>query len=170
MPAMTRATLAILMSCAACVAVTATPSPTLSQPPPTAAAGAARDPFPDTTGRTVLLRACSDCHTAESVIQTMRTRQEWSDVIDQMAHFGAQASDQEYDQILAYLVRHFSPIKVNTATAKELEAALDVGAGVADAIVAFRADKGAFKSLEDVMKVPGLDAAKVEAVKGRLVY
>jgi len=59
---------------------------------------------------------------------------------------------------------------VNTATAKELEAALDVGAGVADAIVAFRADKGAFKSLEDVMKVPGLDAAKVEAVKGRLVY
>jgi competence protein ComEA len=167
---MTRATLAMLMSSTAFAAVAATPLPTLSQAPPTAAAGTARDPFPDTTGKTALLKACSDCHTAESVIQTMRTRQEWSDVIDQMAHFGAQASDQEYDQILAYLVRHFSPIKVNTATAKELEAALDVPASVADAIVASRADKGAFKTIDDVMRVPGLDGAKVEAVKARLVY
>ena len=126
--------------------------------------------FPETTGKSALLKVCSNCHTAESVIQTLRTRQEWSDVIDQMAHFGAEASEQEFDQILTYLVKHFSPIKVNKAAAKDLEAALDVPAGVAEAIVTRRTDSGDFKTLDDLQKVPGLDAAKIETQKTRIVF
>jgi competence protein ComEA len=113
---------------------------------------------------------CGNCHGAETVIQTLRTRQEWSDVIDQMARFGAEASDQEFEQILEYLARHFSPIRVNKATAKELEATLDVPAAVAEAIVAYRVEKGEFKTVEDVKKVPGLESATIEARKARIVF
>src|SRR5437016_3917607 len=87
-----------------------------------------KDPFPESTGKAALLKVCSNCHTADTVIQSLRTRQEWSDVIDQMARFGAEGSDQEFEQILTYLSRHFSPINVNKATAKDLESTLDVAA------------------------------------------
>jgi competence protein ComEA len=133
-------------------------------------AGVAKDPFPEGTGKPAVLKVCSNCHTAETVIQSMRTRQEWSDVIDQMARFGADGSDQEFDQILNYLSRHFSPVKVNTATAKDLESALDVPAAVAEAIVAQRAKNGDFKTLEDLKSVPGLDAGRIEAQKARIVF
>jgi competence protein ComEA len=160
---MRRASFAALTSAFAFAAVTAVAT---AQP----ASTTAQDTFPETTGKSALLKVCSNCHTAESVIQTLRTRQEWSDVIDQMAHFGAEASEQEFDQILTYLAKHFSPIKVNKATAKELEAALDVPSSVAEAIITRRTDNGDFKTLDDLQKIPGLDAAKVEAQKTRIVF
>jgi competence protein ComEA len=160
---MTRAAFAVFMSAFMIAVLTAAAAAQLPSSP-------APDRFPDGTGKSALLKVCSNCHTAESVIQTLKTRQEWSDVIDQMAHFGAEASEQEFDQILAYLVKSFSPIKVNKASAKDLEAALDVPASVAEAIVARRTDSGDFKALDDLQKVPGLDAAKIEAQKTRIVF
>jgi len=40
----------------------------------------------------------------------------------------------------------------------------------AEAIVKYRTDKGPFKTLEDLKKVPDLDFKKVEAQKDRLVF
>jgi competence protein ComEA len=104
------------------------------------------------------------------VIQSFRTRQEWSDVIDQMGRFGAEGSDQEFDQILTYLSRHFSPIKVNKAAAKDLESVLDVPAAVGEAIVTYRSKNGDFKTLDDLKNVPGLEAGRIEALKARIVF
>jgi competence protein ComEA len=160
---MTRAAFAVFMSAFVFTAITAAAA---TQSSPTAA----QDRFPETTGKSAFLKICSNCHTADSVVQSLKTRQEWSDVIDQMAHFGAEASEQEFDQILAYLVKHFSPIKVNTATATDLEATLDVPAGVADAIVTRRTDNGEFKTIDDLKQVPGLDAGKVDAQRARIVF
>jgi competence protein ComEA len=168
---MTRVAFAVLMSSIASAGViAASMPPPASQAAPPPSPGVVQDPFPEATGKTALLKVCGNCHGAETVIQTLRTRQEWSDVIDQMARFGAEASDQEFDQILEYLARHFSPIRVNKATAKELEAALDVSAAVAEAIVAYRGEKGEFKTVEDVKKVPGLESATIEARKARIVF
>ena len=133
-------------------------------------ATAAQDRFPETTGKAVLLKVCSNCHTAESVVQSLRTRQEWTDVVDQMSRYGAEASDQEFDQILAYLVKHFSPIRINKATAMDLESTLDLPANVAEAIVAYRTENGDFKTADEVKKVPGLEAGRIEAHKARLVF
>jgi competence protein ComEA len=169
--AVTRAGLAVLLSSMVFAAVTAASmSAALAQTPSSATTTAAQDPFPEATGKAPLLKVCGNCHTADTVIQTLRTRQEWSEVIDQMSRFGAEASDQEFDQILAYLARLFSPIKVNKATAKELETVLDVPAGVAEAIVAYRAEHGEFKTVDDVKKVPGLDGGKLDALKSRIVF
>jgi competence protein ComEA len=166
---MSRAAVAVLMSGLACFAVTAAAmSPPAQDPPPLAAT--AQDRFPDATGKAALLRVCSNCHTAESVVQSLRTRQEWSDVVDQMARYGADASDQEFDQILAYLVKYFSPIPINKATAKDLQTALEIPAELPDAIVAYRSEKGDFKTVDDVKKVPGLEAGKIDALRFRVVF
>jgi competence protein ComEA len=160
---MTRAAFAVFMSAFVFVAMTAAAAPQSSST-------TAQDRFPETTGKGALLKVCGNCHTADSVVQSLKTRQEWSDVIDQMAHFGAEASEQEFDQILTYLVKHFSPIKVNKATANDLEATLDVSAGVADAIVNRRTDNGDFKTVDDLKQVPGLEAGKINAQKARIVF
>ncbi len=168
---MTRATLAVIMAGIAFGAVTAaSASAPLSQGTSPAAPGAAQDVFPETMGKAALMRVCSNCHTAENVIQTLRTRQEWSDVIDQMARFGAEASDQEFEQILTYLATHFSPIRINKAAAKDLQAALDVPSNVAEAVVAYRLERGDFKTVDDLKSVPGLESAKIEARKGPIVF
>jgi mono/diheme cytochrome c family protein len=57
---------------------TASLLPASAQTPP----AVAKDPFPESAGKPALLKVCGNCHTAETVIQSFRTRQEWSDVID----------------------------------------------------------------------------------------
>jgi competence protein ComEA len=170
MRAMPRAGLSLLISGVVFLAATAaaTSGPLEQEPSPSNAT--AQDRFPETTGKAALLKVCGNCHTAESVVQSWRTRQEWSDVVDQMSRYGAEATDQEFDQILTYLVKHFSPIRINKATAKDLESALDVPANVAEAIVGYRADKGDFTTIDDVKKVPGLEAGKIDAQKARVVF
>ena len=167
---MTHTSVAVLITGVVCLAATVAVAsqPTVPVAPP--AAATAQDRFPETTGKAALLKVCSNCHTAESVVQSLRTRQEWSDVVDQMSRYGAETSDQEFDQILTYLVKHFSPIRINKATAKDLESTLSVPADVAEAIVAYRTEKGDFKTIDDVTKVPGLGADKLDRQKARLVF
>ena len=161
---MMRVACAVLLYCISFTAFS------IAAQPPAATTSATQDPFPEASGKAALMKVCSNCHSAESVIQTFRTRQEWSEVIDQMARFGADASDAEFDQILTYLSTHFSPIRINKAAAKDLESALDVPAAVAEAIVAYRQANGDFKTLDDVKKVPGLEAGKVDGQKARIVF
>ena len=59
---------------------------------------------------------------------------------------------------------------MNKATAKDIESGLELSAKEAEAIVHYREDKGSFKSVEEVEKVPGVDAKKIEAKKDRLAF
>jgi competence protein ComEA len=126
--------------------------------------------LPDGPGKSAFVKVCSDCHSPESAVSMLRTREEWTATLGQMAQMGAQGTDQEFEQILEYLVTNFSPIQMNQATAKELESALDIPANIAEAIVSYRQEKGSFKSVDDLKKVPGLDAEKVDARKDRLTF
>jgi competence protein ComEA len=77
----------------------------------------------------------------------------------------------ERDRIVDYLSRSFPKhVNVNTAASKEIETALELSPKDADAIVAYRQSKGAFKTVDDLKKVPGLDAAKIESNKSRLDF
>lgn len=52
------------------------------------------------------------------------------------------------------------PVNINTASAEDIAAALDgVGLMKAEAIVAFRTDKGAFTSVDSVVEVNGIGQA-----------
>jgi competence protein ComEA len=126
--------------------------------------------FPAGPGRDALFRVCKECHGPESVLGQLKTREEWSKTLDEMASNGASGTDEEWHQILDYLATHYSLIFVNTATAKELESTLDVPAAAAEAIVGVRTEQGALKTIEALKRVPGVDALKIDARKDRLVF
>jgi len=126
--------------------------------------------FPEGPGKAALLKVCSDCHGPESAVGQLKTRQEWSKTLDEMAANGAEGTDEEWNQILEYLDRNFSLILVNKADAKQLAYTMDVPAEIAAAIVKYRDEQGRFATIEDLKKVPGLDAVKVDARKDRCVF
>jgi len=71
---------------------------------------------------------------------------------------------------IAYLARYYGEeVKVNTASAKDLQEQLELTASEADAIVKARA-AAPFKSFADLTKISGLDIKKLEPLKGRFVY
>ena len=140
-----------------------------ANPQPPAPTEATR--FPDGPGRDAIFKVCKDCHGPESVLAQLKTRDEWSKTLDEMAANGAQGSDREWTDILEYLARHFSPIAVNKATATDLAATLDVPAAVAEAIVRARTEKGRLASIDELKQAAGGDAAaKIDARKDRLVF
>ncbi len=132
--------------------------------------------LPDGPGKETTQKVCGSCHAAEMVIGRQETRESWGAIVEDMIQRGATGTDDELYQVVDYLSANFSPsspamkINVNKATAKDLESALRMPAKQAAAIVQQREAKGDFKSVEDLEKVPGIDAAKIEANKKRLAF
>lgn len=59
-------------------------------------------------------------------------------------------------------------IRLNAATAAELDALPGVGPVIAERIVSFRDENGPFKTLEDLLDVPGIGEAKLAELRDRL--
>ena len=87
-----------------------------------------------------------------------------------MARQGAEATDEEWRLVEQYLDVNLAIIRINAAAADEIHRTVDVTDTVADAVVKYRDQNGPFKSVDDLKKVPGLDAAKVDARKDRLIF
>ena len=114
-------------------------------------------------GKALFERVCTKCHGLAATVRQRNTRERWAAVVDDMISRGAEGTDGEFEKIFDYLVKNFGPrTKVNTATAEELSAGLAIPRSAADAIVEYRQKNGAFKTLEDLKKVPSLDAADME--------
>ena len=61
-----------------------------------------------------------------------------------------------------------SPLDVNIATAAELEKLPGTGEELAERIVAYRTEHGAFESVEQLLEVPGIGEGKLAAMDGRI--
>ena len=59
-------------------------------------------------------------------------------------------------------------VNLNTATAQELAKITGIGEKKGEAIVKYREENGAFKSVEDIQKVKGIGAKIFEKIKGSL--
>jgi competence protein ComEA len=120
-----------------------------------------------------LVRVCSKCHSPDNVIANGQDRAGWEDTITKMAGYGAVATDDEFTQILDYLEKNFpaaTNIHVNQATAPQLESGLGLSTAEAEAIIDYRKKNGDFKSLDDLKKVPNVDAKKLDAKKDSLAF
>jgi competence protein ComEA len=134
--------------------------------------------FPDGQGKDTFLRICSVCHGAQIVLGRGNTEDGWTQVVLNMVQRGAQGSEQEFGEIVQYLAKNFPPkaegsvmtVNVNKASAEEIKTALDLALKDAQAIVAYREHNGAFKTVEQVEKVPGVDSAKIESKKDRITF
>ncbi len=78
----------------------------------------------------------------------------------------------DVDTIVTYLATNFPVVKINVnkAAAKELETGLELTSKESETIVQYREAHGNFKTLDDLKKVPGLDAVKIESKKDRLEF
>jgi competence protein ComEA len=124
----------------------------------------------DAAGRQTLEQVCASCHDSKKATEGLRTATEWDMVLEEMITFGATATDEQFEQVKQYLLRNHGKVEVNRARAPEFMPVLGVSASVAEAIVQHRAAQGRYKTIEDLKQVPGLDAARVDARKERLVF
>ena len=112
---------------------------------------------------------CGACHTV-GMVTGLRSEPEWVETVEQMVKLGATGSDEQFDRLLRFLLRTLTKVNVNTATAPQIAPVLDVDEAVAAAIVKRRTEIGEFKGLEELKRVPGVNAAKIEARKDRIVF
>jgi competence protein ComEA len=130
-----------------------------------------QDTLPDGPGKDMLKRVCSGCHGPENVAGLAKTRSDWEALVGNMASTGAQGTDDEFNQIVDYLAAYFpKTVNVNKAAAKDLAAGLWISSKEAEAMVHYREQNGNFKSIDDIAKVPGVDAAKIAAKKKILEF
>ena len=131
--------------------------------------------MPDGPGKEETRKLCSGCHELEKSFSMHQDPDGWRLTMDKMVSFGMKASETEIGAVLEYLIRNFPAedvpkIDVNKAEAIELESGLSLRRSQAAAIIRYRTKNGNFKSIEDLKKVPGIDAAKIEAKKDRLIF
>ena len=72
-----------------------------------AAAAGAQSELPEGRGKEVVERACSQCHGLEYVTNSRMTKERWTNIVDNMVQRGATLSDEEFDQVIESLVKHF---------------------------------------------------------------
>jgi competence protein ComEA len=140
-----------------------------------AAQPAANHPeLPDGPGKATVVKVCSSCHSPDNVLSNGQDRAGWEATINKMAGFGANGTDEEFTAILDYLTKNFpppdAPVNVNKATAVQLETGLGLSTAEGEAIVKYREKNGDFKTIDDVKKVPDVDAKKIDAKKDKLAF
>jgi competence protein ComEA len=134
------------------------------------------DDFPEGPGKDILMQVCTQCHDLESIPHLKYSRQEWQGLVTEMVNMGADAKPAEIEAIVSYLTTNFgsapaaAKVNVNTATAAEIERGLGLAAKEAAAVVQYRAKNGNFRTLDDLKKVDGVDAKKLDAAKDRIAF
>jgi competence ComEA-like helix-hairpin-helix protein len=116
-------------------------------------------------------RNCVKCHPVDRIAGSRRTRTQWEEVMTTMTTArGAVISDEDWDVIQTYLVRHYGRVNVNRATADDLAEVLGVTPETANAIVAYRKQNGEFVDYDAFAKVPGLDLEKLEKLRDAISF
>jgi competence protein ComEA len=138
-------------------------------------AAAAWGQLPEGPGKAETQRICSQCHELDRSISLRQDRTGWQATVDKMVSLGAKGTEKEFQLVVDYLAAHYAAeeiprINVNTARAIELESGLTLRRSQAAAIIEYREKNGPFKSIEDLKKVPGIEAAKIDAKKDRLTF
>ena len=137
--------------------------------------GTAKADLPEGYGKATTVRVCGSCHSPERATSLHQDREAWEETITKMTKLGAQGTEDDFDAILSYLSKNFGlevpgPLNINKATSIDLQTTLLLRRSQANAVIQYRLQNGDFKSLDDLRKVPGLDLAKIEAKKARIVF
>lgn len=134
------------------------------------AAPAAQAGLPDGEGKAAVEKLCGLCHGLDYLAPSRRTVRNWLETIDLMKSFGAEATDEEWTTITAYIVGSLAYLNANKAAADEFARLFGIDDAAAEAVVAYREKQSGFKTIDDLKKAPGLDAARIDALKDRLIF
>jgi competence protein ComEA len=129
--------------------------------------------LPDGPGKDLVGRLCFDCHGAGNFRKVRLDRDAWADQVADMADRGAKGSEAELATVVDYLTKNFgkdSKINVNTAPLVELKTVLGLSVKECQALIEYREANGKFQAWQDLQKVPGMDAKKIEAKKDLIAF
>ena len=144
-----------------------------------ARAQTASSALPDGPGKALVQKACSKCHSITGIVRARNSAETWAEIVDDMLSRGAEASDEEVEQIIGYLAKNFGKdkppavlpkIAINKIAPAELADALNVSVDSAKAITDYREKNGPFKTLQDLAKVPDINMSRIEREKDRLDF
>lgn len=138
-------------------------------------AGVAAAQLPEGPGRAEVERVCQQCHEIQRSISPRLDRDGWAGTVSKMISLGAQGTNSDFNLIIDYLATHYPgeplpKIDANKARAIDFESAFLLLRSESARVIAYREKNGPFKSLEDLEKVPGIDASKIEKHKERLTF
>jgi hypothetical protein len=127
--------------------------------------------LPPGKGGEIINANCGGCHGISRITDAGgKSKADWQSTMERMMAKGIDIMPTDEEVAVAYLAKYFGEeVKVNTASAKDLQEQLELTASETEAILKARAT-APFKSFADLAKVSGLDIRKLEPVKGRLVY
>jgi len=112
---------------------------------------------------------CASCHNI-TLVDGLRTEEEWRDEINQMIKIGARGTEEQFARVMRVLARTLTMVNINSANARQIAPVLDVSDAVAVAIVKRRESTGNYKGLDDLAKIPGVDRQKLQARKDRITF
>jgi competence ComEA-like helix-hairpin-helix protein len=132
---------------------------------------AENDGLPEGEGKEIFVRMCSNCHALKQVTRKTYPRKFWESVVDDMVSRGAEGTEDEANIVTSYLSRNFGKaVNINQATAKEIQAGLSFTAPQSEIIVKYRTESGPLKSFEDLQKIQGLNAKRLDEQKKNIVF
>ena len=140
--------------------------------------------MPNGPGKAITLQTCTKCHSITNITGQHKDKDGWTATITKMVGYGATGTDEDFQAILDYVTKNYgldSPpaaaagaahakIVVNKETADQLSTDLGLTADEAKSVVDYRTKNGDFKTLDDLKKVPNVDATKFDAKKDDLVF
>ena len=129
--------------------------------------------LPEGPGKETVGRICMNCHDSGNFRKVRFSSEEWSDSVADMVERGASGTPAEFEAVVAYLAKNFgtaAPVRINTAPFAEIKVVLGFTVAEVRAVLEYREKNGGLKSFEELLKVPGIDAAKAEAQKSRIAF
>ena len=123
----------------------------------------------DRADKEVFETICGMCHQT-TIVNEFRSEPDWSGTVDQMVKYGAKGTDEELERVMRFLLYNWTRININNAPAPQIAAVLAVSDAIAQAIVKRRGENGGFKTLDELKRIPGVDAAKLDGRKDRIVF
>ncbi|MEP6536657.1 MAG: helix-hairpin-helix domain-containing protein [Bryobacteraceae bacterium] len=112
---------------------------------------------------------CGRCHTTAVFLKEPRSWDRWNDVFADMTKRGANGTDEQLARVTTYFFENLTLVNINTSPADELAGVLGVGEDVAEAIIARRQSQP-FANIADLSAVPGVDSAKIQQRKSRILF
>ena len=133
--------------------------------------------MPDGAGKDITIATCTKCHSITNVTSQHKDKDGWTATITKMVGYGATGSDDDFEAILNYVNKYYgmdappadaaaaahAKIVVNKETAAQLTTDLGLTADESAAVVSYREKNGSFKTIDDLKKVPNVDAKKIDA-------
>jgi len=130
--------------------------------------------LPPGEGRAEVINACSGCHGLTQVITQNKNKSGWNTTVHNMITLNqAPVVSEDIPIIVEYLSKNIGrgnpiqelPMSLNRSSSKALERLPGLSVDLAQGIIEYRKNVGLFTSINDLLKVKGMNAAKLTRIK-----